>query len=280
MSFVLLSRRQLSEILRRKCGHTLVRMCATFNAGTRSTGIAPDKATKAARPMMGNGITDEGGMCPECTDVSAEMGTDPGADPRRDSRADPDTDLGPNPSAAEGRAIVLVGMMGAGKSCIGRRLAEAWHLPFYDSDSEVEAAAALSIEDIFQCYGETAFRDCERRVVSRLLEGGRCVIATGGGAFMDPETRALVRQNGLSVWLRADLDLLLRRVMRRNNRPILKRGDPRQILSDLIEKRYPIYAEAEITVDSADIPADAMTRRVMAAIEAHRGADRLEKRTH
>ncbi|MEM7652077.1 MAG: shikimate kinase [Pseudomonadota bacterium] len=173
---------------------------------------------------------------------------------------------------APDKSIVLVGMMGAGKSCIGRRLAQALEMPFFDSDTEVETAAALSIDDIFQCYGEVAFRDCERRVIARLLEGSPAVIATGGGAFMDDATRDLVLKQGLSIWLRADLELLLRRVSRRNNRPILKRGDPRQILTDLIARRYPVYGNAELVVDSADIPAEAMTQRVLDAIMA-----RLEK---
>jgi len=169
---------------------------------------------------------------------------------------------------APDKSIVLVGMMGAGKSCIGRRLAQALEMPFFDSDTEVETAAALSIDDIFQCYGEVAFRDCERRVIARLLEGSPAVIATGGGAFMDEATRDLVLKEGLSIWLRADLELLLRRVSRRNNRPILKRGDPRQILTDLIARRYPVYGNAELVVDSADIPAEAMTQRVLDAITA------------
>src|SRR5215468_8121452 len=143
-----------------------------------------------------------------------------------------------------GRAIVLVGLMGAGKSKIGRRLAARLGLPFFDSDPEIEAAAGETIEEIFTNRGEQVFRDGERRVIARLLAQPVHVLATGGGAFMDPATRAVIARRGISLWLRADLDILVARVSRRSNRPLLKSGDPRAILAELIERRYPVYAEA------------------------------------
>ena len=168
------------------------------------------------------------------------------------------------------RSIVLVGLMGAGKSCIGRRLATRLGLAFTDADSEIEAAAGCSIEDIFEHHGEAAFRDGERRVIQRLLAGPVQVVSTGGGAFMDPRTRAEIRARGISVWLRADLELLLKRTGRRNNRPLLKRGDPRAILDGLIRDRYPVYAEADVVVDSVDGPPEITVGRVAEAIEAVR----------
>jgi shikimate kinase len=138
------------------------------------------------------------------------------------------------------RSIVLVGLMGAGKSTVGRRLAAALHLPFHDADHEIETAAGCSITDFFERYGEPAFRDGERRIIARLLEGPRHILATGGGAFMDPTTRAIIRARGLSIWLRADLDLLMARVSKRQTRPLLKTGDPRATMSRLMEERYPV----------------------------------------
>lgn len=170
------------------------------------------------------------------------------------------------------RTIVLVGLMGAGKSCIGRNLAAALDLPFVDADKEIEAAAGCSIEDIFEEHGEDSFRAGERRVIARLLNQPTMVLATGGGAFMDPETRKLIHERATSVWLRADLDLLLRRTARRNNRPLLKRGDPRQILSDLIALRYPVYAEADVTVDSVDGPPEVTLGRVIDGLRAYAGS--------
>ncbi len=177
-------------------------------------------------------------------------------------------DAGDSPLAVP-RTIALVGLMGAGKSCIGRLLAASLDLPFVDADKEIEAAAGCSIEDIFSAHGEEAFRDGERRVIARLLEEPKMVLATGGGAFMDPETRQLIRERAISVWLRADVDLLLRRTSRRNNRPLLKRGDPRRILSDLIEQRYPVYAEADVVVDSVDGPPETTLARVLKGLRRH-----------
>ncbi len=167
------------------------------------------------------------------------------------------------------RTIALVGLMGAGKSCIGRRLAAALELPFVDADKEIEAAAGCSVQDIFTEHGEAAFRAGERRVIARLLDQPTVILATGGGAFMDADTRALIRERAISVWLRADLELLLRRTGRRNTRPLLKRGDPRQILSDLIEQRHPVYAEADVVVDSVDGPPEMTLARVTESIRSY-----------
>ncbi|MDP6707218.1 MAG: shikimate kinase [Alphaproteobacteria bacterium] len=154
------------------------------------------------------------------------------------------------------RSIVLVGIMGAGKSAIGRRLAARLGLPFIDADQEIEAAAGCSIEGIFARFGEAEFRKGEERVIERLLKDGAKVLATGGGAFMNPRIRETIRERGISVWLRADLETLVRRVRRRDNRPLLKNGDQREIMARLIEARYPIYAEADIVVDSTEGPHD------------------------
>jgi shikimate kinase len=168
------------------------------------------------------------------------------------------------------RTIVMVGLMGAGKTSIGRRLAQRLGLAFVDADHEIETAAGCTIEEIFERYGETAFRDGERRIIHRLLERPPHVLATGGGAFMDPETRARIKAEGISVWLKADLEVLVRRVSRRGNRPLLKRGDPREVLAKLMEQRYPIYAEADICIDSVDAPAESTVERVIEAIDRHR----------
>ncbi len=167
------------------------------------------------------------------------------------------------------RTIVLIGLMGAGKSCIGRRLGALLGLKFVDADAEIERAAGCTIEEIFDRHGEVAFRDGERRVIERLLGQAVQVLATGGGSFMDPRTRAAIHGRAISVWLRADLDLLLKRTGRRNNRPLLKRGDPRAILEGLMAERYPVYGEANIVVDSADGPPEVTVERVRAAVESY-----------
>lgn len=150
------------------------------------------------------------------------------------------------------RPIVLVGLMGAGKSCVGRGLAESFGLPFMDSDSEVETAAGCEVRDIFEVYGEPAFRDCERRVIQRLLLSGPSIIATGGGAFIDPETRGAIKKNAISLWLSADPEVLFQRTKRSKTRPLLNNEDPLTTLKNLAEQRYPIYAEADITIDSGN----------------------------
>jgi shikimate kinase len=167
------------------------------------------------------------------------------------------------------RTIVMVGLMGAGKSAIGRRLAQRLNLLFVDADAEIETAAGSTIEEIFAKHGEDVFRDGERRVIARLLEGPVHVLATGGGAFMDPETRARIREKALSIWLKADLDTLVQRVSRRSNRPLLKDGEPREILARLIAVRYPIYAEADIVVESNEAPTAATVERVLRAMLEH-----------
>ncbi len=164
------------------------------------------------------------------------------------------------------RTIVLVGLMGAGKTKIGRRLAMRLALPFFDSDQEIEAAASETIEEIFANRGERVFRAGERRVISRLLKQPVHVLATGGGAFMDPLTREYIRRRGISLWLRADLDTLVQRVSRRADRPLLKAGDSRAILAELIERRHPIYAEADLTIDSGDGSAEVTVQRAIAAL--------------
>ena len=166
------------------------------------------------------------------------------------------------------RTVVLVGLMGAGKTKIGRRLAARLSLPFFDSDTEIERAAGERIEEIFRNRGEAVFRDGERRVIARLLSQPVHVLATGGGAFMDPATRAMIARRGISVWLRADLDVLLARVSRRNNRPLLQERDPRAVLAELIERRHPVYAEADLTIDSGDSAPELTVTRTIAALSA------------
>jgi len=175
------------------------------------------------------------------------------------------------PPEAIPRTIVLIGLMGAGKTSIGKRLAARLGLPFVDADQEIEKAAGCTIPEIFERYGEPAFRDGERRVIARLLDGPVHVLSTGGGAFMDPETRTLIRDKGLSVWLRAELDLLVQRTARRDHRPLLRQGDPREILRALMEKRYPVYAAADLTVESDNRPPDATTDRVIEVLADHLG---------
>jgi shikimate kinase len=167
------------------------------------------------------------------------------------------------------RPVVLVGLMGCGKSSIGKRLASRIGVPFRDADSEIEAAAGLSVSEIFERHGEQHFREGERRVIGRLLEDPPHILATGGGAFMDPTTRAKIKERGLSIWLKVDLDELVRRTARRNTRPLLKNGDPREILGRLIDLRYPTYAEADITVEGSAQDHDEMVLRVIAAIRDH-----------
>jgi shikimate kinase len=163
------------------------------------------------------------------------------------------------------RSIVLVGMPGSGKSAVGRRLAARLELPFIDADEEIERAAGKPITDIFKDHGEPYFRDGERKVIARLLRSGPQVLATGGGAFMVAETQETIRQAGISVWLKAELPLLLRRVLKRNNRPLLEK-DPEGVMRQLMETRYPIYAKADITVESHDLPHDAIVGEVIAEL--------------
>ena len=170
-----------------------------------------------------------------------------------------------------GRPLVLVGMMGAGKTTVGRRLAARLGRHFVDSDEEVEKAAGMSIEDIFASRGEADFRAGEVRVIARLLKDHDIVLGTGGGAFINAETRALVKSSAVSVWIKADFELLFQRVQRRSNRPLLKTANPRQTLQELIDKRYPVYAEADVTVVSKDVPQDQVATEVIEAVLALSG---------
>ena len=170
--------------------------------------------------------------------------------------------------AAPNRMIVLVGLMGAGKSTIGRRLAARLGVPFVDADDEVERAAGCSIGDMFEVHGEAAFREGEKRVIGRLLDGPVGVLATGGGAFMNEETRDRIREKGVSVWLRADLDVLVRRCARRDDRPLLRDGDMRETLENLIDRRYPVYGEANIVVDTGDKPHRTVVDKIMEELSA------------
>ena len=173
------------------------------------------------------------------------------------------------------RTVALIGMMGAGKTKVGRLLAQRQGLKFIDADTEIQEAAGCSIEDIFETQGEAVFREGERKVIARLLNGPVHVLATGGGAFQNASTRAVIAERAVSVWLKADLDVLWERVSRRANRPMLKTADPQRTLADLIEKRYPVYALADLTVVSEGGPVEETVVRVEDAL---RGAGYLAGR--
>jgi shikimate kinase len=178
---------------------------------------------------------------------------------------------GPSPeanivAALDGRSIVLVGMMGAGKSSVGRRLAARLAIPFVDADAQIEEAAQMTIPEIFERYGEADFRSAEARVIARLLDGGPQVLATGGGAFMNPDTRAAIRAKGVSLWLKADVELLLRRVKRRSDRPLLKTGDPAETLRRLMAERDPVYGEADVTILSREIPHERIVEEIIGCL--------------
>lgn len=179
-----------------------------------------------------------------------------------------------DPATGLGRTVVLVGLMGAGKSSIGRRLAHKLQVPFVDADAEIERAAGRTIPEIFEDLGEAAFRDGERRVIRRLLtEHPPHVLATGGGAFMADDTRTLIKERALSVWLDADLDVLFERVSRRANRPLLKTVDPKATLAELMRARSPIYAEADIAVRTSRAPIEVAVDAVLAALRSHAAAE-------
>jgi shikimate kinase len=164
------------------------------------------------------------------------------------------------------RSIVLVGMMGAGKSTIGRRLSTRLRLPFLDADIEIETAAGMSIPGIFETRGEPDFRDGEARVIARLLDGGPCVLATGGGAFMREETRNRIRDKAVSIWLKADVDIIMKRVKRRSDRPLLKTADPAATVGRLIEEREPVYQHADLTIWSRDVPHEKIVEECLEAL--------------
>ncbi|MSO96831.1 MAG: shikimate kinase [Rhodospirillaceae bacterium] len=176
-----------------------------------------------------------------------------------------------SPGQPLAKTIVLVGLMGAGKSCIGRRLAARLDVPFVDADAEIEKAAGLTVAEIFEKYGEGYFRDGERRVMSRLLQGAPCILAAGGGAFMDAETRKLIKEQAVSLWLRAELDTLISRTKGRSHRPLLNTGDPRETLQQLMQTRYPVYAEADVAVDTGADNPNVTAARALEALEQHLG---------
>lgn len=161
------------------------------------------------------------------------------------------------------RSLVMVGLMGCGKTSVGRRLSVRLGLPFVDADEEIEAAAGKTISEIFADHGEAHFREGERKVIARLLKNGPQVLATGGGAFMNPETRENIKRAGISIWLKADLPVLMRRVMRRDNRPLLKTADPEARMRELMIERYPIYAEADLVAYSRDVPHEVIVEEII-----------------
>lgn len=167
------------------------------------------------------------------------------------------------------RTIALVGLMGVGKSSVGRRLANALDLPFKDADHEIEAAAGRTIPEIFAEMGEPAFREGERRVIARLLEDPPHVLATGGGAFMNDETRGLIKEKAISIWLKADLDILARRVSRKDTRPLVSGKDPLVVLTELAEARYPVYGQADLVVETGDTAHHVAVDQILRALSAH-----------
>jgi shikimate kinase len=191
--------------------------------------------------------------------------TPPRNAPQRDATPEPDRLAAL--AARVDRPIVLVGMMGVGKSTVGRKLAQMLGLPFVDADDAIVEAAKMSITEMFDLHGEASFRDGERRVIARLLDGGPCVIATGGGAFVQPETRALIQQRGLPVWLDCDIDTLVERVSRNTKRPLLRGGNVRDIVTRMKAEREPAYAQAPIKVQSISAPHPVTVNRILEALE-------------
>jgi shikimate kinase len=176
--------------------------------------------------------------------------------------------------ALANRSIILVGMMGSGKSSIGRRVAVAMDLPFVDADAEIEAAAGMTIEEIFRDHGEPYFREGEERVIRRILQKGPQIVSTGGGAVISAQTRAAIAQSGVSIWLDAPVDLLLQRVSRRDNRPLLKTDDPRAVLERLLSERGMYYAEADLRYESRDAPHETVVEEILALLSSHLAAER------
>lgn len=199
--------------------------------------------------------------------------TAPMAMPGRSHEADIVAALGDRP-------VVLIGMMGAGKSTVGRRLALRLGLPFLDADTEIEHAAAMTIPEIFETHGELHFRDGEAKVIARLLDGGAKILATGGGAFMRAETRDRIRNQAISMWLEADADVILRRVKRRADRPLLKTADPAATIARLIDERYPLYRQADITIASRDVPHEKIVDECVAALRDYLGVGRCAPTTN
>lgn len=170
------------------------------------------------------------------------------------------------------RSIVFVGLMGAGKTAIGRKVAQALGLPFTDSDHEIETASRMTIPELFELYGEAEFRALEQRVILRILETGRQVLSTGGGAFMNEQTRLAIADHGISVWLKADIDILMERVSKKQNRPLLKNPDPRAVMEKLMAERYPVYAKAAVTVPTRDERKEVIATEVIEALALALGA--------
>jgi shikimate kinase len=170
------------------------------------------------------------------------------------------------------RSIVFVGLMGAGKTAIGRKVAQALGLPFTDSDHEIETASRMTIPELFELYGEAEFRALEQRVILRILETGRQVLSTGGGAFMNEQTRLAIASQGISVWLKADTDILMERVSKKQNRPLLKNPDPRAVMEKLMAERYPVYAKAAVTVPTRDERKEVIATEVIEALALALGA--------
>lgn len=167
------------------------------------------------------------------------------------------------------RVIVFVGLMGAGKTAIGKRVAQLLGLPFVDSDHEIEAVSRMTIPELFEAYGEPEFRALEQRVIERLLREGPCVVSTGGGAFMNAQTRNAIAARGVSLWLKAELDLLMERVGRNQNRPLLKDPDPRGVMQRLMDERYPVYAQADITMETRDANREIIADEALQALSDH-----------
>lgn len=190
------------------------------------------------------------------------------SDHRKDDRA---KRLAQIREALGSRSIVLIGLMGAGKTAVGRRLAKRLDLPFLDADNEIEKAAGESIKEIFAEHGEAYFRKGEQKVIARLLESGPQVLATGGGAYMNPETRDAIKALGVSIWLKANLRVLMKRVQRRDHRPLLATGDPEAVMKKLMAERDPVYAGADITVESREVPHDVIVGAAIDAIAAQLG---------
>jgi len=180
-------------------------------------------------------------------------------------------DAGRVAAALSGRSVVLVGMMGAGKTSVGKRLAAKLGLPFVDADAEIEAGAQLTISEIFERFGELYFREGERKVIARLLNGGPLVLATGGGAFMNATTRQNIAKYGVSIWLKPSFDILLARVRKKSNRPLLKTADPEQTLRRLLEERTPTYALADFTIESLDASHDTVVDAILRRLDAALG---------
>ena len=178
------------------------------------------------------------------------------------------------------RVIVFVGLMGAGKTSIGRRVAQSLKLPFADSDHEIEAVSRMTIPELFTRYGEPEFRALEQRVIERLLGEGPCVVSTGGGAFVNAQTRQAIAEQGISVWLSADLELLMQRVMKNQNRPLLRDPDPRGVMQRLMTERYPIYAQADITVETRDVGREIITTETLRALDEYLQGQQVKEPGH